>query len=342
MSELIEHTARVPTDLALKRLDHIAVAMFPQYSRSRLQQWIESGELTVDGARKKPKYKVSNGAHIRILAKPDISTYTAEDIHLDIVHEDEALLVLNKPAGFVVHPGAGNPSGTILNALLHHRPSIGSVPRAGIVHRLDKDTTGLMVVAKTLASQNHLVQQLQSREVKRIYEAITYGVAPRSGKVEAAIGRHPHMRTKMSVQVNGKEAITHYRLLKAYIRHARVQLSLETGRTHQIRVHMQHLGYPLVGDPTYGGTFRTPPNQPDESLAICLKNFPRQALHARNLSFVHPATQQVVEFEREIPADMQNLIDVLDRDVVDRDVVDRDVIDRDVIDRNVVNHSDQH
>ena len=310
---MIEHDARVPRDLSLMRLDRVASALFPQYSRSRLQQWIESGELTVDGASRKSKFKVPSGALLSILAAPDASPFNPEDISLDIIHEDDSLLVVNKPAGLVVHPGAGNQTGTMLNALLFHCPTVEAVPRAGIVHRLDKDTTGLMVVAKTLESQTRLVLQLQSREVKRVYEAVVYGVSREAGEVNAAIGRNPYHRTRMSVQANGKEAITRYRTIKAYEHHTHLELSLETGRTHQIRVHMQHRGYPLVGDPAYGGTFRYPRDSPDEDLVDCLRNFPRQALHARSLSFVHPRTNELIHFESSLPSDLTTLLGLLDQ-----------------------------
>ncbi len=311
---MIVHCADVPTELSFRRLDHVAAILFPQYSRSRLQQWIESGELTVDGETKKPRQKVASGVKLRIEATPAVSSFEPQDIPLEIVYEDESLLVLNKPAGFVVHPGAGNHDGTVLNALLHYCPSLESVPRAGIVHRLDKDTTGLMVVTKTLESQTSLVQQLQSREVKRIYEAVTYGLVRGSGKVEANIGRHRNMRTRMSVQANGREAITNYRLLRSFQHHSHVELSLQTGRTHQIRVHMKYLGYPLVGDPTYGGTFRMPPGTADKALVECIRNFPRQALHAKSLAFVHPEKNEWVQFQIKTSNDMANLLDLLAKD----------------------------
>lgn len=308
---MIEHNAPVPADLSLKRLDHVAAAVFPQYSRSRLQQWIESGELTVDGQVFKSSAKVSSGAILRILATPDVSHYEPEEIALDIVYEDQAIIVINKPAGLVVHPGAGNLSGTLLNALLHYCPSLASIPRAGIVHRLDKDTTGLMVVARTLESQNSLVQQLQARSVKRIYEAVVYGIVRDSGVIDAAIGRHPHHRTRMTVRGKGKEAITRYRPIKTFRHHSHIELSLETGRTHQIRVHMQYRGFPLIGDPDYGGTFRCPPDNPDEGLVNCLRNFPRQALHAKRLSFVHPEQDKWINLKVDSHADISTLLGLL-------------------------------
>jgi len=311
MPARIEHDARVSIELSLRRLDHVAAALFPQYSRSRLQQWIDSGELTVDGENRKPKYKVSAGAMLRIAAQPELSSNSPEAIALDIVYEDAAVLVVNKAAGLVVHPGAGNQGGTLLNALLHHDADLEAVPRAGIVHRLDKDTTGLMVVAKTLSSQNRLVQQLQDRTVKRVYEAVTYGVIGQSGTVDAPIGRHSHNRTRMSIQTGGREAITHYRPLRQFKHFSHLELSLETGRTHQIRVHMQHLRHPLIGDPTYGGTFRQPPGQSNAELVDYVRSFPRQALHARQLSFVHPDTGQAPSFTADLPDDMGRLLELL-------------------------------
>jgi len=311
--KMIIHSAVVPSDLALRRLDQVVAIMFPQYSRSRLQQWIESGELTVDGQRQKSKSKVSLGVKILINATPDVTHHEAESIPLDIVFEDPSILILNKPDGLVVHPGAGNQTGTLLNALLHHCPDLEGIPRAGIVHRLDKNTTGLMVVAKTLESQNHLVKQLQSREVSRIYEAVVYGNITLTGKVDAPIGRHPQTRIKMSIQQDGKDAITNYRALQAFKSHTHLELSLETGRTHQIRVHMRHIGHPLVGDPAYGGTFKIPGDKPDFRLVECLRNFPRQALHARKLSFQHPVAEELVKFEVPLPEDLLMLLDLLDQ-----------------------------
>lgn len=311
MQEMIEHEASVPNGLSKRRFDQVAVALFPEYSRSRLQYWIESGELTLNGMIQKPKFKVPVDGVLKISATPDQSHYEPEDIPLNVVFEDDDILVISKPAGLVVHPGAGNGDGTLLNGLLHYCSTLESVPRAGIVHRLDKDTTGLMVVAKTLVSQNNLVQQLQSREVKRIYHAIAYGDVARSGTVDAPIGRHPTMRTRMSVQLKGKEAVTHYQPIKNFGKHTYLELSLSTGRTHQIRVHMQHISHSLIGDPVYGGTLRIPAGSPSERLVNCLSNFPRQALHAKRLCFDHPASGELVEFEIDLPDDFAELVDCL-------------------------------
>lgn len=308
MQEMIEHEAVVPNGLSKKRFDQVAVAVFPEYSRSRLQHWIESGELTLNGMSQKPKFKVPVDGVLKISAVPDQSHYEPQDIPLNLVFEDEDIMVVNKPAGLVVHPGAGNGDGTLLNGLLYYCPSLESVPRAGIVHRLDKDTTGLMVVAKTLASQYSLVQQLQSREVKRIYHAVAYGDVARSGTVNEPIGRHSTMRTRMSIQLKGKEAVTHYQPIRNFGKHTYLELSLSTGRTHQIRVHMQHINHPLVGDPVYGGTLRIPAGNPSERLIDVLSNFPRQALHAKSLSFEHPAHGELVEFEIDLPDDLSELV----------------------------------
>ena len=311
VSNVIQKQAIVPVSMSRHRFDRVAADLFPEFSRARLQQWIQSGELTIDGQLQAPKFKVDTGAILRLNAVPETLTDSPEDIPLEIIFEDESVLVLDKHDGLVVHPGAGNRNGTLLNALLHHCPRLEEVPRAGIVHRLDKRTTGLMVVAKTLQAQNHLVKELQDRHVKRIYEALVYGVIVRPGKVEAAVGRHRTQRTKMSVRDDGKDAVTHYRSLEQFQRYSHVELSLQTGRTHQIRVHMQHLGNPLIGDPTYGGHFRHPPGNQENELVSALHSFPRQALHARRLSFVHPSSGEECEFESILPDDMAELLVLL-------------------------------
>ncbi len=310
MTTRIQTQGLVPEELAFDRLDQVAAILFPQYSRSRLQGWIRTGELRVGGRLARPRDKVSSGDLIQIDALAATIGDKAEDIPLDIVFEDDAILVINKPAGLVVHPGAGNREGTLLNALLHHIPRLSEIPRAGIVHRLDKDTTGLMVVAKSLASQVSLINQLQAREARRVYQAVVYGVPHRNGTVNAPIGRHAVHRTRMAVRERGKEAITQYSVVEDFRAHSLMEFSLETGRTHQIRVHMQHLGYPLVGDPAYGGHYRKPAAGSDE-LGLCLKNFRRQALHAKELAFIHPQSGSEVKFVAELPEDLSNLLVLL-------------------------------
>lgn len=312
MAERIQLSAAVPEDMVGARLDQVAARLFPDYSRARLQLWIKSGELTVDGQVRKPRDRMLAGEELRVAAEvEDEDRWQPEAIALDIVHEDAAILVLDKPAGLVVHPAAGHARGTLLNALLAHSPDLASVPRAGIVHRLDKDTSGLMVVAKTLAAQNHLVEQLQARTVSREYEAIVCGEMTGGGKVQADIGRHSQQRKKMAVVTHGgKEAITHYRLLQRFGHYTHLRCMLETGRTHQIRVHMAYIKHPLVGDPAYGGRPRIPPAA-SETLITAIRSFPRQALHARRLSLVHPATGEDCSWESPLPDDMQQLLAIL-------------------------------
>lgn len=315
MAETIELTATVPEGLAGSRLDQVAAQLFPDYSRARLQIWIKNGELTVDGEVKKPREKLVSGELLELHAEvEDEERWGAEAIELDIVYEDEALLVINKPAGLVVHPGSGNASGTLLNALLAYLPDIASVPRAGIVHRLDKDTSGIMVVAKTLAAQTHLVNQLQARTVSRVYEAVVFGSLTGGGVVRADIGRHPRQRTKMAVvTMGGKEAITHYRIIKRFNNHCHIRCMLETGRTHQIRVHMAHIKHALVGDPLYGGRPRIPKGASEE-LINGLRTFGRQALHARQLTLIHPLSNEEVSWEIPLVDDMVNLVALLSQE----------------------------
>ena len=313
MAETIEMTAEVTHEQEGGRFDQVAAQLFSDYSRARLQLWIKSGELTVDDKVRKPREKLFSGELLKLRAEvEDQERWQAEDIALDIVYEDEALLVINKPAGLVVHPAAGHASGTLLNALLAHDPDIASVPRAGIVHRLDKDTSGLMVVAKTLASQNHIVNQLQMREVSREYEAVVFGSLTGGGTVTADIGRHPQQRKKMAVvDTGGKEAITHYRLVQRFKHHSHIKCFLETGRTHQIRVHMAHIKHPLIGDQTYAGRPRLPKGA-SELLINALRGFGRQALHARRLSLVHPFTEEDISWEVPLVADMVDLLAILE------------------------------
>jgi len=293
-----------------QRLDQIVVDFLPEYSRSRIQKWIKQGNILVNNIPSKAKSKLKGGEHIRISIKQEEQgEWLAEDIPLDIIYEDESILVINKPVNMVVHPAAGNYSGTMLNALLFHCPELINIPRAGIVHRLDKDTSGLLVVAKTLTAQTHLVKQLQKRAFEREYEAIVMGEMTGGGIVNAPIGRHPTQRVKMAVMKipnNGKEAITHYRIKERLHDYTCVQVRLETGRTHQIRVHMAHINYPVVGDPIYSGRLKLPADC-NEELKQYLLDFKRQALHARKLGLKHPQSGQWIEWAVEAPQDMQQL-----------------------------------
>lgn len=294
----------VPAQFAGQRLDQALAVLLPQFSRSRLAQWIRDERVEVDGAAAQPRTRVWGGEKIAVhpVADPATSAPAAEKIDLDIVHEDTAVLVIAKPPGLVVHPGRGNWSGTMMNALLAHAPQLESLPRAGIVHRLDKETSGLLVVAKTLEAQTNLVRQLQARTVKREYLALVHGHVARAGTVEAPIGRHPVQRTRMAIAARGRPSTTHYEVLARYAHATLLRCRLETGRTHQIRVHMQSLGHPLVGDPVYGKR---------RSAERLLDEFPRQALHAERLAFIHPVTGEAVAFETPAPADMQNLLNAL-------------------------------
>ncbi len=318
MSEIIKQTiqlrAEVPYDLGGQRLDQIAAQLFSEHSRSRLSAWIKEGQLTVDGEVVRPRDIVHGGAILLLETEQEAQgEWVAQDIPLNIVYEDEHILVIDKPSGLVVHPAAGHLDGTLLNALLHHVPDIINVPRAGIVHRLDKDTTGLMVVAKTIEAHTKLVTQLQARSVSRIYEAIVLGVVVAGGKIDAPIGRSSAQRQRMAVTAGGKPAISHYRVLERYRLHTHVRVKLETGRTHQIRVHMAHVGFPLIGDPAYGGRFRIPPAA-SPTLLQTLKEFPRQALHARFLQLDHPATGKRMKWESPLPEDFVWLLTLLRQD----------------------------
>lgn len=314
MSDMIQRAAEVPFELGGQRLDQIAAQLSPEHSRSRLAGWIKDGRLTVDGAVLRPRDIVHSGAQLVLEAEQEAQgEWLAQDIELEIVYEDEHILVIDKPAGLVVHPAAGHQDGTLLNALLYHVPDIANVPRAGIVHRLDKDTTGLMVVAKTLEAHTKLVAQLQARSVSRIYEAIVIGVITSGGTIDAPIGRHGVQRQKMAVVDAGKVAVSHYRVLERFRAHTHTRVKLETGRTHQIRVHMSHIGYPLVGDPVYGGRFRIPPVA-SQTLVQTLREFPRQALHARFLELDHPATGVRMKWESPLPEDFLWLLSLLRQD----------------------------
>jgi 23S rRNA pseudouridine1911/1915/1917 synthase len=294
----------VPADCAGLRLDAALARLLPEHSRSRLQGWLRDGRVVLDGAVPDAKRKVWGGEQITVAVPPPPTfAAAAEDIGLPIVFEDATLIVIDKPAGLVVHPGNGNETGTLMNALLHHAPALAGVPRAGIVHRLDKETSGLLVVAKTLAAQTDLVRQLQARSVSRHYLALVHGAVAHDGTVDAPLGRHPTQRTRMSVlKYGGKEARTHYRVRERFAHCTLVECRLETGRTHQIRVHMAKLGHPLIGDPVYGKT---------KCGVARLDAFPRQALHAFRLALVHPVTNSEMAWESPLPADFAALLDAL-------------------------------
>ncbi|MBU2897810.1 23S rRNA pseudouridine(1911/1915/1917) synthase RluD [Vibrio hepatarius] len=315
MAQQIELNNTVKDSQLGQRLDQAIAEIFADFSRSRLKEWLKDGKVQVNGeVVTKPRTKVMGGETITLQAElEDEERWEAQDISLDIVYEDDDILIINKPRDFVVHPGAGTPDGTVLNALLHHYPDIAEVPRAGIVHRLDKNTTGLMVVAKTVPAQTRLVRALQKRNITREYEAIAIGRMTAGGRVEQPIGRHSTKRTLMAVSPMGKLAVTHYRVAEHFREHTRIRLRLETGRTHQIRVHMAYLQHPLLGDSAYGGRARIPSEASDE-LADMIRKFDRQALHAVMLKFEHPITGEELEFHAPVPQDMVCMTDALRQD----------------------------
>ncbi len=306
--------ATVPFELAGRRFDQVLAELFPDYSRSRLTAWIKSGDARLDGESVPPRQLVRGGERIdvEVQVEREIGAQP-EAIELDIRYEDAEVVVVDKPAGLVVHPGAGNPAGTLQNALLHHYPELAAIPRGGIVHRLDKDTSGLMVVARTMRAHTSLVEQLSERDVHRQYAAIVYGAMIAGGKVDAPLGRHPHDRLKQAVREDGREAITHYRVRERFRAMTLIECRLETGRTHQIRVHMAHVRHALVGDPQYGGLLKLPKGATAE-LVAALRGFKRQALHAEKLEFQHPASGKTVTVEAPPPADMLNLLAALRAD----------------------------
>lgn len=307
--------ATVPDHCAGKRLDQIAAELFPDYSRGRLQKWIKDGDLLVDGEAKKPKDKLIGGEQLTVSAElEEEGSWEPDPVDFEVIFEDEHLLVINKPVGLVVHPAAGHARGTLVNGLLYRNPDFKQLPRAGIVHRLDKETSGLMVVAKTLEAHTDLVRQLQSRTVHREYQAVTVGVMTGGGVVDAPIDRHPRQRTKMAVVEEGKPAVTHYRVIKRFRGHSHISCKLETGRTHQIRVHMAYIQYPLVGDPLYGGRVKIPKGASEE-LIQTLQQFKRQALHAYKLGLTHPATGESMQWKCALPVDFENLLAVLENDL---------------------------
>ena len=312
--EFRAHRLQLPAEAAGLRLDQALARALPQYSRARLQQWIEAGLVQVDGHTLRAKDKVLGGEQVHLTARFEADDrVTPEPLPLSVVYRDEALIVIDKPAGLVVHPGAGNPRHTLQNALLALDPELARVPRAGLVHRLDKDTSGLLVVARTLEAHARLVSMLAAREIERIYMAVCTGVMTGGGTVEAPIGRHRTQRTRMAVREDGREAITHYRIVERFRAHTLARVQLETGRTHQIRVHLAHAGYPVVGDPVYGGRRRLPAGC-GAGLAAELSAFARQALHAARLALAHPVTGRACEWESPLPEDMRGLIAALRAD----------------------------
>lgn len=313
-SPLIQLQATVPPELAGTRLDVVLTTLWPQFSRTRFKSWLEQGQITLNHHPAKAKDKIQGGELIEVNAQaPQEEKWTPQALPLNIVYEDTALLVINKPAGLVTHPAPGHYEGTLVNALIHHAPALQALPRAGLIHRLDKDTSGLLVVAKTLETHHTLVKALQAREIKRHYEAIVKGVLTGGGRIETAMGRDPKERTRMAVRPTGKIAITHYRVIERFAAHTHISLQLETGRTHQIRVHMAHLNHPIVGDPVYGP--KTISQKYSEPLRIALKQFKRQALHAKCLGLIHPVTQEYCEWIAPLPEDMQHLLSLLKKEV---------------------------
>lgn len=315
MPEIESLQGQIPLEMAGKRLDIALAELFAQYSRARMQNWIRAGLVRVDEREwRQPKEKVQGGEFVAVQAIVEREdTHQPEPIPLDIVYEDDSLIVVNKAVGMVAHPAVGNRQGTMLNALLHHAPELHNVPRAGIVHRLDKETSGLLVVARNLIAQNNLVEQLQAREFSREYEAVVIGPMISGGTIEAPIGRHHIDRKRMAVTESGKEAVTHYRIAERFRDYTHVRVNLETGRTHQIRVHMTHIRHPLVGDPVYSGRLRIPKGSSEELMGV-LRGFKHQALHAVRLGLHHPETEEWMEWEVPIPADMKELLAILRRE----------------------------
>jgi 23S rRNA pseudouridine1911/1915/1917 synthase len=306
--------ATIPDAAAGRRFDAVLAELFPEFSRSRLAAWIKSGDARLDGREVRPRDPVRGGEAVTLNVELDVQTHSEpEDIALDVLYEDEHVIVINKPAGLVVHPGAGNPAGTLVNALLHRDPSLNTLARAGIVHRLDKDTSGVMVVARTLPAHTALIEQLSSRQVHRQYLAVVVGALVSGGTANAPIDRHPRDRIRMAVREDGRDAVTHFRLRERFRAHTLLECRLETGRTHQIRVHMAHLKHPIVGDPLYGGPLKLPRGATDDLIAT-LRGFKRQALHAETLEFAHPVTGEPVRCSAPVPDDLKQLVRALHDD----------------------------
>lgn len=306
--EQIRVSARADSSHAGLRLDQLAAVLFPDYSRARLQKWIRNGELTVDGRPARPTQRVTGTETLQLDAAVELDeTVRSQDIPIDVIFADEDIIVVNKPAGLVVHPAAGNPDSTLQNALLHYDEGLAALPRSGIVHRLDKETSGVMVVARSLRAHTSLVEQLQGRTMKRVYRAVATGMITAGGTVDAPIGRHPRHRKRMAVVGNGKPAVSHYRVLKRFNGATYIEVSLESGRTHQIRVHMTHIGHPLAGDPVYGRGLKLKRGFP-AGLVESIRAFPRQALHAYRLSLEHPGSGENVRFVAPLPEDFEQLL----------------------------------
>jgi 23S rRNA pseudouridine1911/1915/1917 synthase len=313
--EFRTHELTLPAALAGLRLDQALARALPAYSRARLKSWIDIGAVRIEGRIPRARDKVLGGEHVRIEARVAAETAVApEDLPVDVVFQDRSIFVINKPAGLVVHPGAGNPAHTLQNALLALDPALARVPRGGLVHRLDRDTSGLLVVARTLEAHTRLVAQLAAREIERRYQAIATGVMTGGRSVDEPIGRHRTVRTRMAVRSDGRPAVTHLRLVRRFRAHTLVEATLETGRTHQIRVHLAHIGHPIVGDPVYGGRRRIPPAA-GPALLAALGGFKRQALHALRLELAHPESGEPMSWEAPLPEDMCGLIAALDEDL---------------------------
>ena len=309
--KLIQQSFQIEKQMAGNRLDQVLHQLLPDYSRSIIQQWIQQGFVYLNDAQCKPRQKVFSGDLVDLDVPEQVKiSDQPQAIAFEIIYQDDDIFIVNKPANLVVHPAAGHRDGTLVNGLLMHDPRLEQLPRAGIVHRLDKDTTGVMVVARNLSAHSWLVEQLQARAVKREYLAITQGVVTAGRSIEAGIARHPQNRKKMAVQDGGKPALTHFQVVRKFGHYSLIQLQLETGRTHQIRVHMAHINYPLLGDPVYGGRARIPAGV-DTALIDVIRGFRRQALHAERLSFIHPGSREPVSFEAPLPADFQQLLDAL-------------------------------
>jgi len=314
LMETLQHEITVPPGLDGKRLDQALAEILPEYSRSRLKEWILAGHVSVDGGHPAPRTRVKSGQQVLVTAVLEVQQEAEpEAMDLVVVFEDDALLVIDKPAGLVVHPGAGNTAGTLMNGLLHHAPDLGVLPRSGILHRLDKDTSGLLLVAKTVPAHTRLVQDLQDREITREYRGLCTGRLTAGGTIDAPIGRHPTQRTRMAVTERGRPALTHYRILSRFAAQTFIALRLATGRTHQIRVHMAQIRHALIGDRTYGGRLKIPAGASKE-LAASLRGFSRQALHASRLAFRHPSSQQTLEFHSPLPVDFVDLLQALASD----------------------------